>query len=666
MTVHRWADKALSSMHSKKVSFKAKILMPVLAIFIISVLVVSFINYRRLDSTVETKTNAVLGIFTDSVLAEAGHLYATLDVTKQMLSEKHLAIAKAIVVILDSAPRDLTPMELLRLVKPLDIIELSIANRKGILTASSVPKYIGFDYRSSEPTSVYMQLTDGTLTELSEEPRASVFKNDVGDINHYVGLARKSGGFIQLGFNAGVIGRLREEINIGKTIEDTRIGQNGFGLVLSDGRLTARPSHVSERFPELSDAADVSGEDWYKTVSSGDGFAWVRIGGQRYYAGYKNGNGYTVVGLVPERDFHSERNRLLLKSVSLLLIAVVVVSTVVYLAIGRLLQPVEHLVEGIGKIAEGDLDARIEGSYNDEFDKIKDAVNIMAANIKTYMEGKLRAEHQAHQSDIEKARAEAATEAIMSSISYASRIQKNLLPPDGTLEAAFSDYSVIWKPRDIVGGDIYWTKRFDTGTSLCVADCTGHGTPGALLTMLVVSALQSIIWPSNRCDTAAILWQLDQRLAAVLHAEGGTNGTQGIADIADGCDIVVLFIAKDGDVTFSSGHMNVFVCDGRDVRRFRGQHIFIGEGRLKSKDEVETHTIPASPDNKFYIASDGLYDQPGGGQGKAFGVKGFERILLESHNEKQAVIACRVWEAFEEYRGAEPRVDDIELIAFQP
>jgi serine phosphatase RsbU (regulator of sigma subunit) len=87
---------------------------------------------------------------------------------------------------------------------------------------------------------------------------------------------------------------------------------------------------------------------------------------------------------------------------------------------------------------------------------------------------------------------------------------------------------------------------------------------------------------------------------------------------------------------------------------------------LKAKNEVETRIIPANSDNKFYVASDGLYDQPGGRQGKSFGVKAFERILLDSHNEKQAAAAHRIWEAFEEYRGVEPRVDDFELIMFQP
>jgi len=372
----------------KKLSFKTKLLIPVLAIFIVSILVISFLNYRRLNSTVETKTNAILEIFTDGILAGSRHLDFILDETKQTLKEKHLAIAKTVVHILDNAPRDMTPKELQRLAEPLDIFELSVANSNGILTASSIPKYIGFDYKSTESTSVYMQLTDGTLTELSEEPRASVFNNDVGDINHYSGIVRKKGGFIQIGFNASVIDRLRGAIDIARTLEVTKIGENGFGMLLSGGFITACPSRVSGLFPKVAgNAADVSGEDWYKTVSSGNGFAWISIAGKPYYAGYKNADGYTVVGLVPKRDFYRERNKLLADSVWLLLLAIAIMCTVTYLLIGGLLKPVPSLIEGIGKITERNLDAKIENNYNNyEFNRIRDAINTMAATLKTHME----------------------------------------------------------------------------------------------------------------------------------------------------------------------------------------------------------------------------------------------------------------------------------------
>ena len=287
-----------------------------------------------------------------------------------------------------------------------------------------------------------------------------------------------------------------------------------------------------------------------------------------------------------------------------------------------------------------------------------------AAQENKLKQDKLTAELEAVDLKIAKERAEAASQAIMYGISYANKIQRNLLPIDSVLEESFSDYSVIWEPRDIVGGDIYWMRQFDEGTVLCVCDCTGHGTPGALLTMLVVSALDSAVEAVNSADTADIIWTVDVRLAHVLNANAGRD-TSGF-DINDGCDIAVLFIARDGGVSLSSGHINVFVCDGKKVNRFKGQNFFVGEGNLNIKGDIETIRIPASPFNKFYIASDGLFDQPGGELSRPFGYKAFEKIILENHGEKQSVISDKIWTAFEEYRGNEPRVDDFELITFKP
>ena len=252
---------------------------------------------------------------------------------------------------------------------------------------------------------------------------------------------------------------------------------------------------------------------------------------------------------------------------------------------------------------------------------------------------------------------------INEGIRYASKIQMSIIPDNEKLAHAFSDYSIIWKPRDVVGGDIYWAKNFDDGTVLCVCDCTGHGTPGALLTMLVVSAFESTITEQSHKSTAEILYMLDKRLAAVLNVK---TDEEEYTDINDGCDLAVLFIANDGSITFSSGNTNIFKCDGKVIKRYRGQKVYVGEGKIKSMDNIKTIFIPADPVNKFYIASDGLYDQIGGGEKIPYGYDEFERIILDNHNENHSVISDKIWQSFESYRGSNARRDDFELITFTP
>lgn len=262
-------------------------------------------------------------------------------------------------------------------------------------------------------------------------------------------------------------------------------------------------------------------------------------------------------------------------------------------------------------------------------------------------------------------KADEQNKAIMAGIDYSSKIQANLLPPDTAMANAFTDYSVIWKPRDVVGGDIYWMKKFETGTVLCVADCTGHGTPGALLTMLLVSALNSVVKPDNCHDTAEIIWKIEQRLVDVFSVRED-NRNVSIAEIQNGCDLAVLFIANDKNINLSAGHTNVFICDGKASKRIRGQRIYVGEGKLHGKEEIKTVNIPADPENKFYIASDGLFDQNSSKTDEPFGYRTLGDIILEHHSKPLSQISDEIWTAFEEHRGAAPRVDDFELIAFHP
>jgi len=325
--------------------------------------------------------------------------------------------------------------------------------------------------------------------------------------------------------------------------------------------------------------------------------------------------------------------------------------------------PIDEVSDALSKIANGDFQARITSEYKGDFDRMKKSVNTTAVDLDKYLTEKEKAEKDAHTAELAKGRAEAVSEAMLSSARYANKIQQNLLPKSDVFNNAFSDHSIIWKPRDIVGGDIYWAKNFDEGTVLCVCDCTGHGTPGALLTMLVASTFETIISENNYTETAQILYLLDQRLATVLNAKDDEFLSM---EIHDGCDLAVLYVAKDGSVSMSAGNLNVFTCDGDAFTRYKGQSLFIGEGKLSSKDEVEVVNISPNPDMKFYIASDGLFDQIGGEHKQQFGIKALKQIALDNHKEKQEVISGKIWDAFEEYRGEEPRRDDFELITFKP
>jgi len=357
--------------------------------------------------------------------------------------------------------------------------------------------------------------------------------------------------------------------------------------------------------------------------------------------------------VIASLDNFSIHSRFVTRAIMLLAAGVILLLTVIVLfAVNGVTKALSAAIQYAETVSQGHLEAELSVRRKDEVGVLAQSLRDMVASLKQMIAVATQKTREA----------EEATDKIIQGINYASKIQRDLLPRNHAFDKAFQDYFIIWKPRDIVGGDIFWLKNFEQGTILCVCDCTGHGTSGAMLTMLVVSALEACIWPHNCHDTAGIIWQIEKKLVSNFNVNADERN---LAEIQDGCDLAVLFIARDGSVSISSGHIPVFICDGKEVRQIKGQKIAIGEGRLKSRDEIIVTRIEANPDNTFYIASDGLFDQPGGPLSIPFGYKTFNRFIMENHGEKLSVISDKLWKIFEEYRGEETRVDDIQLLSFK-
>jgi signal transduction histidine kinase len=380
-----------------KFSFKSKILIPLIIIFSIATLIISWNFYRSLESYVITSTDEKLDIFTDNILTQVLHLDLILESTTEILAQNHMAISRAVAQMFDDPNKeiDMSIEGLQRFQEPFGINAIAVTDNSGTIVYTSIPEWMGFNYGTFEQTSIYMQFLDGTITELQESPRRSVLDFDeTGSLNHYTGLIRAGGGFYQISFDVSVIFRLQDEINIERAINEAILGYGGYGFVLHDGIIAAHfDSNMSGR--------DVSGEDWYEVVTTGSGFAWLDINGSRYYAGFRNADGHTVVGLIPYEDYFRELNQAFRSTVLVFVIALVSLIAGVYFLVNRLLRPIKNVTGGLGEIATGNLDARITGNYNDEFGLIQDAVNNMAANLTAYLNDKLQAERLAHEAEIE-------------------------------------------------------------------------------------------------------------------------------------------------------------------------------------------------------------------------------------------------------------------------
>jgi len=469
-----------------------------------------------------------------------------------------------------------------------------------------------------------------------------------GNIVSFISVPVFDGGNVIGVIMAGV---LIEEINRRYVVPIGLLGGHGYAMIINsagtiighknDGFLGKKiPEHLRERIMNLG-MGHFAFQDTVDGISS---MLFIERNGSTDW--------FPIV-IDPLSDFSASSHYVTRAIIMLAAGVILLLAIIVLLVVNGVTKALSTTISYAETVSLGRLEAKLSVRREDEVGILAQSLQDMVASLK----------HMVFVATQKTREAEKATETIIQGINYASKIQRDLLPRNYAFDKAFRDYFIIWKPRDIVGGDIFWLKNFERGTILCVCDCTGHGTSGAMLTMLVVSALEACILPDNCHDTAEIIWQIEQRLVVNFSVNAGT---QNLDEIQDGCDLAVLFIARDGSVRISSGHIPVFVCDGKEVRQIKGQRIAVGEGKLKSKEEINVVCIEPNQDNTFYIGSDGFFDQPGGPLSIPFGYKAFTRFILDNHDEKLSAASEKVWNIFEEYRGEETRVDDLQLIAFKP
>ena len=242
---------------------------------------------------------------------------------------------------------------------------------------------------------------------------------------------------------------------------------------------------------------------------------------------------------------------------------------------------------------------------------------------------------------------------ITDSINYAFKIQSALLPSPWRFKAAFEENFVFNEPRDIVSGDFWWLHETDTHITLAFADCTGHGVPGALMSIVGIDCLNLVIADPRATDPGAILTLLDQKIASALNmGSGATNSS-------DGMDIVLLQVDKKARaISLASANRPVFHISEGVLSEIKPDKMPIGEFYDDQK-KFTTKVVPAKKGDLLYFFTDGYPDQFGGERGKKLKLKGF-RSFIESISEKPLTEQqVKVAEFFHSWKGKHEQVDDV-------
>lgn len=265
-------------------------------------------------------------------------------------------------------------------------------------------------------------------------------------------------------------------------------------------------------------------------------------------------------------------------------------------------------------------------------------------------------------------------EEITSSITYARRIQSAILPPTKTLSSVFPNSFILYKPKDIVAGDFYWVEKVDDLIYIAAADCTGHGVPGAMVSVVCNSALNRSIREFNLKSPGDIL---DKTRELVIE-----TFDQSEEEVKDGMDVALCCInTKTNELTFSGANNPVWIIrqnenlgieiegskiieeNGSTLIEFKGDKQPIGM-HYASKP-FSTIQFNLEKGDRVYLFSDGYADQFGGDKGKKFMYKPMKKLVMAMYNESFISQRNIMDDQFENWRGGIEQTDDVCVIGFQ-
>ncbi|EPR37680.1 serine phosphatase [Desulfovibrio sp. X2] len=371
--------------------------------------------------------------------------------------------------------------------------------------------------------------------------------------------------------------------------------------------------------------------------------------------GWRNIVVFDVSGLYTSRVF--------LPGVAIIIVSLLSVLAVISMFINRrVLRPLTGLTKAARQMARGRYDVALPVERSDEIGQLAGSFNSMAATVQDHTQN-LEQKVDERTSELSAANAELSRSraSIMESLRYARAIQATLLPRPEDLARAFSDHMVLYRPRDLVGGDLVFLRRNGERSLFAVLDCTGHGVPGAFMAMTAHSLLHRAAAGLSFDDPAAILAETDRllRLTYRLNEEG-----EGMVD----CGLEAALCSYErgsGKVVFAGARLSLYAVEGGEVREVRGDRQRIGYRGPALKAPFTNHVVEAGPKTRFFAATDGVLDEAGGERGFGFGLERFLAVLTESGDAPLAATATALDETLRAYRGEHPQRDDIAVIGFR-
>ena len=249
---------------------------------------------------------------------------------------------------------------------------------------------------------------------------------------------------------------------------------------------------------------------------------------------------------------------------------------------------------------------------------------------------------------------------IADSINYAKRIQGAILPNTALISKALPDSFILYKPKDVVSGDFPWYLKIGDIIYMAAVDCTGHGVPGALLSLIGYFLLNDIVRSRKIEDPGKILDQLDEGVTQTLRQDEDDSKTK------DGMDIALCRIdLKTKNVQYAGAHRPLYAVLNNEMEELKGNKFAIGGGIYKNQTNFTTHTVNPKKGDSIYFCSDGFPDQFGGPENRKFGPKRLRELISNVHHSPMKEAYKVLDHEWESWKGDEKQTDDVLLIGIK-
>lgn len=304
--------------------------------------------------------------------------------------------------------------------------------------------------------------------------------------------------------------------------------------------------------------------------------------------------------------------------------------SVVVLLNRLILAPLTKLTAAAGLVARGAYDTPLPHGMNNEIGRLSASFHAMTREIRRYTTG-LEAMVKDRTLALTRSNEELldSQKRIMDSIHYARLIQHSILPSSRELDRSLSDYFAILKPLDIVGGDFYFFRETPDGFCIAAVDCTGHGVPGAFMTMMVNALLNRVIETYPHDGPASMLAKLHDLVQETLRSESD------MAHLENGLDIALCRVyPADRILAFAGGGLPIIVFENDAIREIRGDRLHLGFSNSRKTYRFTEHRMEIFPESRYYLLTDGIVDLPGGDRGFGLGRNGLLQTIAAGQKTK--------------------------------